>query len=505
MTEKPVVRTRVAPSPTGDPHIGTACQALFDYVFAKSRGGQFVLRIEDTDRARSTPESEAKIFEALRWLGIPWDEGPDVGGPYGPYRQSERTEIYREHCRTLLDKGHAYRCFCAPERLETVRNKKRGPDERPGYDGHCRNLGEEEIRRRLDAGVPFVVRMRVPDEGECVFKDMLRNEVRIPWHNVDEQVLMKSDNFPTYHLANVVDDRLMRITHVIRGEEWISSTPKHLLLYEYFGWAPPEFCHLPLLRNPDKSKLSKRKNPTSILYYREAGFLPEAIVNYLGQMAYTLADGREMFSLADMVETFDPRRIGLGGPVFDIAKLTWLNGRYLRETMDAETLLARLREWKLSDDVWARILPLAQPRIEKLSDLVPLTAFFFADRPQYAAEALISKKLDGDATARLLRIALWEMEKVRDWNKETVQACVARIAEKEDLKLRDAVGPFFVALTGSPSSTPLFDTMAILGSDMTRRRLQYALDALAEAGHALSSKKTKEIEKDYRERYEATS
>ncbi|MCL5270273.1 MAG: glutamate--tRNA ligase [bacterium] len=304
------VRTRVAPSPTGDPHIGTAYQLLFDYAFARRHGGKCILRIEDTDQARSTRESEAAIFEALRWIGLEWDEGPDVGGPFGPYRQSERTEIYRDHCKILVERGHAYPCFCTPEELEALR-RQAGEGDTPGRNP-CAAIPPAEAARRIAVGQPRVIRMRVPAEGDCAMRDMLRGTIVIPWKTVDEQVLLKSDGFPTYHLANVVDDHLMRISHVIRGEEWISSTPKHLLLYEYFGWEPPVFCHLPLLRNPDKSKLSKRKNPTSIAYYRRAGFLPEALLNYLGLMGYIPPDGREMFTLAEMIGTFDITRVAHG-------------------------------------------------------------------------------------------------------------------------------------------------------------------------------------------------
>ena len=274
------VRTRIAPSPTGSPHIGTAYIALFNYAFARKNNGQFILRIEDTDQSRSTRESEREILDALNWIGIPWDEGPDKGGPCGPYRQSERAAIYLEHALRLVETGMAYPCFCTPERLDELRRSqaKAGQD-KLGYDGLCASLDPAEAGRRMAAGEPHVIRLRVPAEGECAFKDRFREMVRIPWNTIDQQILLKSDGFPTYHLANVVDDHLMGITHVIRGEEWISSTPKHLLLYKAFGWTPPEFAHLPLLRNPDKSKLSKRKNPTSILYYRRAGYLPAACRN----------------------------------------------------------------------------------------------------------------------------------------------------------------------------------------------------------------------------------
>ena len=287
-----------------------------------------ILRIEDTDQARSTKNSEDAILDALKWLGLEWDEGPDCGGEYGPYRQSERLEMYQAAVQRLLELGHAYRCFCTPERLDTLRKEQIANKETPRYDGHCLSLSQEQIQEKIDRGEPYVIRMKVPAEGECVFLDELRGEVRIDWKQIDHQIIQKSDGFPTYHLANVVDDHAMQISHVIRGEEWISSTPKHVLLYQQLGWEPPVFAHLPLLRNPDKSKLSKRKNPTGIFYYRDAGFLPEAMLNYLGMMGYTLPDQREVFSVTELAESFEIKRMSLGGPIFDSAKLKWLNGRY---------------------------------------------------------------------------------------------------------------------------------------------------------------------------------
>src|SRR5213594_2440909 len=299
----PPVRVRVAPSPTGDPHVGTAYQALFNYLFARQQSGKFILRIEDTDQARSTRQSEQAILDSLRWLGLQWDEGPDIGGPYVPYRQSERTPMYRTHVQRLLEAGQAYRCFCTKERLDRMREENRDKKLFPGYDRRCRAIPPGESDRRAAEGETFVVRMKIPVSGECVMHDLLRGEIRKDWESIDDQVLLKSDGFPTYHLANVVDDHLMEISHVIRGEEWISSLPKHLLLYECFSWEPPVFCHLPLLRNNDasRSKLSKRKNPTSISYYRRAGFLPEAMVNFLGLMGCARDKGDEKFPLPELI------------------------------------------------------------------------------------------------------------------------------------------------------------------------------------------------------------
>ena len=327
------VRTRIAPSPTGDPHVGTAYIALFNMAFAKKMGGEFILRIEDTDQTRSTPESEKMILDALRWLGLEWSEGPDVGGPHGPYRQSERGHIYKDYALELVEKGHAFYAFETPEELDQMRAEQKEQGLPQKYDGRALKLTQEEVQAKLEAGVPYVIRMKVPEEGTCVVQDMLRGTIEIDWAQIDQQVLLKADGLPTYHLANVVDDHLMKITHVIRGEEWINSAPKHILLYQYFGWEMPTLCHMPLLRNPDKSKLSKRKNPTSILYYQRMGFLPEAVINYLGRMGWSMPDEREKFALSEMIEHFDIQRVSLGGPVFDVEKLKWLNGVWIREDL----------------------------------------------------------------------------------------------------------------------------------------------------------------------------
>ncbi|MEL0288857.1 MAG: glutamate--tRNA ligase, partial [Gammaproteobacteria bacterium] len=341
-----MVRTRVAPSPTGDPHVGTAYMALFSYCFAKQHGGEFVLRIEDTDAARSTAASEKKILDSLKWLGLDWDEGPDVGGPCGPYRQSERLEIYRSHVDQLLSQGDAFHCFCSAEDLDAMRKEQMAAGQTARYDGRCASLTDAEVSAKLDAGEPSVVRMKVPGEGACQFDDQLRGSISIDWSQVDMQVLLKGDGFPTYHLAVVVDDHLMGITHIIRGEEWINSAPKHQLLYQYFGWEMPELIHMPLLRNPDKSKLSKRKNPTSISFYKDMGYLPEAMLNYLGMLGWSMPNEEEKFSLDEMVAAFDIQRISMGAPVFDVEKLTWLNGRWLRENLSDDAFIDRLIEWR---------------------------------------------------------------------------------------------------------------------------------------------------------------
>lgn len=494
MPEKPV-RVRVAPSPTGDPHVGTAYQALFNFCFAKSRGGQFILRIEDTDQARSTPESEQAILEALHWLGLEWDEGPDKGGPFAPYRQSERTEIYRDHVKILLDAGHAYRCFCTKERLDQMRAAQRTTGA-TGYDRLCREIPPAESDERAAAGESFVVRMKVPTEGHCLIDDLLHGKIEKDWASVDDQVLLKSDGFPTYHLANVVDDHLMGISHVIRGEEWINSVPKHLLLYQHFGWEAPVFCHLALLRNndKDKTKLSKRKNPTSIEYYRRAGFLPEALLNFLGLMGWSMPGGEEKFSLQEMIANFRLEEVSLGGPVFDVQKLRWLNGRYLRENQTPEQLLARLRSWALDDAFLQKLMPLVQPRMETLADWGFLTAFFFADEVPLDPAYLQLKGKTAEDLQDVFQMAIWEMEKLRRFDKEELVRLFARLEDVYGLKLRDLTRPFYVALTGSPASTPLFESMAVLGSDLVRMRLRRAIQILG----PVSAKRLKALEDRHR-------
>lgn len=479
MTE--MVRTRIAPSPTGDPHVGTAYVALFNYAFARRHSGQFVLRIEDTDRKRSNPASEGIIFDALRWLGLEWDEGPDVGGPHGPYRQSERSEIYREHAERLVESGAAYPCFCTADRLKALRAEQRDKKLPIGYDGHCRSIPPEEARKRRQAGEPHVIRLAMPRQGESVVHDLLRGVIRFANTQIDDQILVKSDGFPTYHLANVVDDHLMAISHVIRAEEWISSLPKHIRLYEAFGWEPPVFCHLPLLRNADKSKISKRKNPVSLNYYRRAGYLPEALLNYLALMGWTMPDEREEFGLAELIANLDLADIRLGGPVFDLAKLTWLNGRYLRR-MPPEEILERLRRDLYSDEHFLRILPLVRERIDTLEQFAEYSQFFFVGELEYdeaARNKLVLKGKTPPRSAKVLRLLLEEiLDPLMEWNAESLETALRGFMEKADLTAKELFMPLRVAVTGRSATPPLFDTMAVLGKETCRRRLRSAVAVL---------------------------
>jgi glutamyl-tRNA synthetase len=469
------VRTRVAPSPTGDPHVGTAYVALVNFIFAKQNGGRFLLRIEDTDLVRSTRESEHAILASLRWLGLTWDEGPDVGGPHGPYRQSDRTAIYARYADELLERGHAFRCFCSPERLAAMREAQRAAKQPPRYDGHCLKLAPAAADALLAEGVPSVVRLKVPDFGVCVVEDLRRGPIEFAWNAVDMQVLVKSDGMPTYHLANVVDDHLMEITHVFRGEEWVSSAPKHLLLYEYFGWEAPRLMHLPLLRNPDKSKLSKRKNPTSILFYERMGYLPEALLNFLGLLLVSSSQGEEVMSLEELTKRFDIANISLGGPVFDIPKLDWINGRYVRELAPA-ALAERVGRWGFDPARVAKMLALAQPRIERLSDLGELTAFFFAGRLALTKDRLFDVKVPPDVVRRALALAMWGLDAERDFDRTAIESVLTAVAAQLGRKFRELARIYFIALTGSPTSVPLYEAMELLGRDIVRERLRGALD-----------------------------
>jgi glutamyl-tRNA synthetase len=474
------VRVRIAPSPTGDPHIGTAYIALFNAVFAKSKGGKFIVRIEDTDQNRFRKDSEALILDCLKWVGLKWDEGPDVGGPHAPYRQSDRTEIYRKHVHTLIEKKHAYRCFCTAERLDAVRKERQAHKLSGGYDRHCRELPDDVVAHKLSEHVPFTVRMKVPTAGVTSFLDLLRGEISFENETIDDQVLLKSDGFPTYHLANVVDDHLMEISHVIRGEEWITSTPKHVILYDMFGWEKPFFAHMPLLRNLDKSKISKRKNPTSILYYKRKGIRPEALRNFLSLMGWSMGDDKEIFTTQEMVSHFQLDRIALGGPVFDLQKLAWLNGQYLRKMSDADWI-DHLQKELYSADRLARIVPLVKERIEKFEDWAHATDFFFSGDLSYdpAQLALMTPKGKTMAdAATLLTEAMEPMEELEEWNATALQAALEKHLAQKGLKPKDVFMPLRIAVTGRKDSPPLFESMEVVGKEMVRRRVRLAVIGL---------------------------
>ena len=486
------VRVRIAPSPTGDPHVGTAYIALFNLIFARHFKGKFILRIEDTDQTRSRPEYEKSIFEALNWCGIRWDEGPDVGGPYGPYRQSERTEIYRKHAYELLEKGKAYKCFATAEELAEMREVAAAQGKRAGYDRRYRNLTAEEVRKREDAGQPFVIRLKVPLSGECVFEDGIKGRITAPWADIDDQVLLKSDGFPTYHLANVVDDRLMKISHVIRGDEWMSSTPKHILLYESFGWPAPTFMHMPLLLGKDGKKLSKRKNPTSIFYFRDSGYLPEALVNFLTLMGYSMPGEKEIYTLDEIIEAFDPKRIGISGAFFDVQKLNWVNQKKLIESIPEDCLWERLVDWQFNEAFMRKLMPLIHTRIRTFGDFMQLCDFFFINELKITPELLLPKNSSPELISSLLQAMIWSMDAQEDWSGKGFEKASHEAAEAFGVHHKKVIIPLlFAAIMGKHQGPPLFDSVTLLGKDRTRVRLMQAMEALG----GLSNKKMDQLKK----------
>lgn len=469
------VRTRIAPSPTGIAHVGTLYIALFNYAFAKQNGGDFIVRIEDTDRTRFVEGAEDIVLDSLEWAGIYPDESVRVGGPFGSYRQSERLDIYREHVGQLIESGNAYYCFATPEELRHMREEQQKLGLPPKYDGRYRDYPLEKARERIAAGESCVVRMRVP-EGESRWVDMIRGEVVIDHAQVDDQVIMKSDGFPTYHLAVVVDDHLMEISHVLRGEEWISSTPKHLLLYKMFGWEAPQFGHMPLLRNPDHSKLSKRKNDVSIVSYRERGYLPEALSNFLMLLGWSHPEGKEFLSLEDFVHDFAIERMQKTGPVFDVDKLNWMNGKYIREQLSTNELIDRLSAFLPNDfpaEKMASLLPLVKERLVTLKDFEPLTSFFYRDIT--VDRALLEKKASSEVVSEQLKLTLDFLEKIEDWRTANIEATLRGLQEIRDWKKSQYFMMLRVAVTGETATPPLFETIEALGKPVTLQRLKSLL------------------------------
>lgn len=476
-------RTRVAPSPTGDPHVGTAYMALFDLAWARKTGGRFVLRIEDTDQARYVEGSEQQIYDTLGWLGLSADEGPDVGGPYAPYRQSERLDTYKPYVDQLVEAGHAYYCWCSTDRLAEMRELQQKAKLPTGYDRLCHGKTREERAALPGFTDKPVVRMLVPEDVETRFEDVIRGWVNAP--RPDDQVILKADGFPTYHLAVVVDDHLMGITTVVRGEEWISSTPKHVLLYRWLGWDVPQFAHMPLLRNPDKSKISKRKNPAARLtWFREEGYLPEALLNFLQLVGYPpVADGQEVSSFEEFVERFDWTKVNTVGPIFDMDKLNWLNGHYIR-ALSPQDLAGRIvahlvRTGELPGeptpeqmDLVTKATPLVQERMQLLGEAGPMLGFLFVTDGELAFDPDSVAALKDDAP-QVLDASIAALEALDDFTAEPIQAALrAAIVDGLGIKPKFAFAPARVAVTGRRVSPPLFESMQILGRDSTLARLR---------------------------------
>jgi glutamyl-tRNA synthetase len=490
------VRVRIAPSPTGDPHVGTAYIGLFNYAFAKHNQGDFLLRIEDTDRTRFSGDSEQQIFDSMKWLGLNYDEGPDVGGDKGPYRQSERFHIYKEYAEKLVEKGEAYYCFCTSERLQKLRDRQVAMKQAPGYDGHCRNLTAEEVKSKLEAGEAYVIRLRMPYEGETIVKDELRGNIIFENSKIDDQVLLKSDGFPTYHLANIVDDYLMGITHVIRAEEWIASTPKHIQLYKAFGWEEPKWYHMPLLRNADKTKISKRKNPVSLNYYREEGYLREGLLNFLALMGWSLGGDKEIFTLDEMIENFSFDRISLGGPVFDLVKLGWVNNHHMRlKDIDELTKLALpyyiakgyYKDENLSETEYnklKRIVEITREGAQTLKELPELSSIYFEDEFELPIidetmnkkERKSIEKLKSSLEAEIGKksIGLF-VEKISKQNEDISEEEAKTILTELQEELGEGPGavimPLRAVVTGKARGADLYTVISIIGKKRTLDRV----------------------------------
>lgn len=458
------VRTRIAPSPTGENlHIGNAYTAYINYIFARKNKGSFIIRVEDTDRSRLVAGSQERILQSLRWLGIDYDEGPDIGGPFAPYSQSERLPLYRKYAEELVAGGHAYYCFCTKERLDQMRKDQEARHEPPMYDGLCKSLPQSVIQDKLHSGAPHVIRLNVPDSGETVFHDIIRGEIRFENQLIDDQVILKSDGFPTYHLGVVVDDHIMEISHIIRGEEWISSTPKHILLYNFFGWEVPQIAHLSVLRNPDRSKLSKRKNPVWVSWYREQGILPEALKNYFATLAWSHPEGKDIFTEAEMMRVFDLDQIQTTAPIFDFNKLRWTNGEYLRAksvSQLVELVGGFFPEYKDKSTLLTQIMPLVRERMKTLAEFKNLADFFFNKPVGY-------EQPPEAAHPRVLQAALAACA----WTHDDMEQAIRMEAEKHKIKPKELFMSLRLLITGKTVGPPLLESMEILGKTESLARI----------------------------------
>ncbi len=477
------VRVRFAPSPTGYLHVGGLRTALYNFLFARHNRGKFILRIEDTDQTRKAEGAVENLIAMLDWAGIEYDEGPNRSGDRGPYVQSQRLPLYREHAETLVKKGHAYFCFCTPERLEEVRKRQMAMKLSMAYDRHCRNLPREESERRVAAGDKHVIRMKIPESGDLTFDDVIRGSVTIANKVLDDQVIIKSDGFPTYHLAVVVDDHLMGISHVIRGEEWLSSTPKHILLYQYLGWDLPVFAHLPLLLNPDKSKLSKRQGDVAVEEYRAKGYLKEAMVNFVAFLGWNPGDEREIFSMNDLIRDFTLERVGKSGAVFNIEKLNWLNQQHIRLKSDkdlAAEVKPMLQAKGLStsnDEYVQKVAGLLKERLSFVQDFPAYSEYFFRD-PETFEESGIRKNWEAETNNRLKELAD-RLEQTTVFTHQTIEENVRKYSEELGIKSSKLIHPVRLALSGKQVGPGLFEMMEVLGKDTVVRRLRHAAENLS--------------------------
>jgi glutamyl-tRNA synthetase len=478
------VRVRYAPSPTGYPHVGNIRTALFNWLFTRHYGGKFILRIEDTDRARVVEGALESILDSMRWLGMDWDEGPDVGGEYGPYFQSERSGLYQPIADQLIKDGRAYYCYCSPERLKEMREEQARRKQPPGYDRTCRDLSNEERSQ----GINPVIRFKIPLEGQTSFHDLIRGDVTVNNSTLDDFVLLKSDGYPTYHLASIVDDNAMRISHVLRADEWLASTPRHVLLYEALGYEPPQFIHLPMILGPDHAKLSKRHGATALTDYQEQGYLPESIVNFLALLGWSLDDKTELFTIEELIHHFSVERLSKTGAIFNVEKLNWMNGVYMRN-LSTEEFIGRAIpfldkglppevERPLPLDYLRRILPLEHERAKTFSELPELVSFFFLGNLEYDANLLLVKKMTREKALEALTTARERLEALGSFDAPTTEELLRPLATELELKTGELFGTLRVAVTGRTAAPPLFETMEVLGRERCLERIDAALHKL---------------------------
>jgi glutamyl-tRNA synthetase len=477
------IRVRFAPSPTGYLHVGGARSALFNYLFAKKTGGTFILRIEDTDQNRFVENACKEIYDSLKWMGLDWDEGPEAGGAYGPYIQSERLDIYHKYAQELLDKGHAYRCFCTPERIATVREAQEKAKQPAGYDKSCRNLTTEKIQENLDKGLPFVIRFKIPAGRTVAFNDRIRGKIEYNSDILDDLVLIKTDGFPTYHMANVVDDHLMEISHVLRGDEWIASTPRHVLIYEAFGWQYPEFAHLPVILSPDGGKLSKRKGAASVMDYKRGGFLPEALFNFLAFLGWSPGDDREKMPKAELIDAFSLDQVSPKASVLDEKKLEWMNGLYMAECSTEVIINEVLPIWiekgwventiDSSDPRLSAIVNMMKVRSKRLTELADSAFYFFVDPVEYEEKA--ARKNFTPASKVLLETILKELSGTADFAHTSLEALYRTISEKTGVSSGQLIHPTRLSISGVSFGPGLFELMELLGKETVLRRIENAI------------------------------
>ena len=477
-------RVRFAPSPTGYLHVGGLRTALYNYLFAKSQNGKFVLRIEDTDRNRYVEGAVENLISTLKWAGLDFDEGPVKGGGFGPYMQSQRLEVYRNLTEQLIKNNKAYHCFCTQERLNDLRENQKKSGKQSKYDKYCLHLGQKEIEEKLNDNIPHVVRMNVEPGQSIIFEDIIRGKVEFNTSVVDDQVLIKSDGYPTYHLANVVDDHSMKITHVIRGEEWLSSTPKHILLYDYFNWEKPVFAHLPLLLNPDRTKLSKRQGDVAVEDYRQKGYLKEALLNFVALLGWNAGDDKEFYNMEELIQSFSLDRVNKSGAVFDIEKLNWLNAEHLRKKnveqiiklLRKEILSSKFKNENYSDEYLSKVINAMLERVSFVKEILG-NGFYFFEEPSDYDEATVKKRWKEDSSG-YLKILIEKFSKIDDQAKETFEETLKKTAEELNVGTGRLIHPVRLAVSGVGGGPGVFDILSIIGKERTIKRLETAIAKL---------------------------